>query len=48
MALDQEEIEYWWSQFPELERQDVIDILQICNDSSDEYHMYKTFNDEAS
>ena len=48
MDLSEDEINWYWSQFPELEREDVVAILEMCSESSDEYHMYKTFNNEAS
>jgi len=47
MDLSEENINFYWSKFPELDREELIALLQLCGDASDEYHMYKTFNNEA-
>ena len=41
--IDREEFEYWQNEFPELDRADIIDILEYYDDMKDEIN---TENDD--
>ena len=43
--VTEEDIDFYWSQHPELDREEVREILEICEQFSD---MYIDNNDEAS
>ena len=46
MAPD--EIEYYWSKFPDMTREEFVAFFELYKDSSDFQNMYKYENNEAS
>jgi hypothetical protein len=43
--VDPDEIEYWCKEFPSLDRQDVIDLLEACQDDADQRRLDKQKDD---
>ena len=46
--MDEDEILHYWSLYPDCSRDEIMNLLQINVDASYEYHLYHTFNNEAS
>ena len=42
-----EDIDYYWSKFPEMDREEFVNFLRIYKDSSDIQNVYKNENNEA-
>jgi len=47
-TLTEAEFQYYWSKFPELDRKCMEIVLELCQESTDEYHQYFTDNNDAS
>ena len=43
-----EDIDYYWSKYPEMSREEFVAFFKIYKDSSDFQNMYKDENNEAS
>lgn len=46
--MDKEEYMLYWSRHMDMSKEEFEHVLELNIDASDEYHLYHTFNNEAS
>ena len=46
--MDEEEFMYYWSKNNDMDKEIFEHVLELNIDASEEYHLYHTYNNEAS